>query len=179
MLFRSHTPGPAPSPSPALTHSTAQSDSTSYINSTTCGSAGGGNAHSVVVSQQQQGLQAQATPPQPMGCGSCGCRGNCGGAPGNAAGHASFFFPPQMAPRQMFGVPPLFQLTSLCSNSYLTAPAQTNGAAQLPFFPPPSAPPPPYPPTGTLMHTHAHSDHVLGGQGGGYSLQQMPPFSQR
>ena len=32
-----HTPGPAPSPSPALTHSMAQSDSTSYINSSTCG----------------------------------------------------------------------------------------------------------------------------------------------
>ncbi|XP_067108388.1 zinc finger CCHC domain-containing protein 2 isoform X1 [Osmerus mordax] len=178
-----HTPGPAPSPSPALTHSTAQSDSTSYINSTTCGSAGGGgSAHSAVVSQQQPVLQAQATPPQPqqpMGCGSCGCRGNCGGAAGNATGHASFFFPPQMAPRQMFGVPPLFQLTSLCSNSYLTTPAQTNGGAQLPFFPPPSAPPPPYPPGGALLHTHAHSDHVLGGQATGYGLQQMPPFSQR
>lgn len=182
-----HTPGPAPSPSPALTHSMAQSDPASYINSTTCGVAGG-NTNNPAVSQQQQApqqqQQQQATPPQPMGCGACGCRGSCGsgggsGSGGASAGHAPFFFPAQIAARQMFGVPPLFQLTSLCSSSYLTPPAQTN-AQQLPFFP--SAPaPPPYGTNATaLLHTHghAHTDHVQAAAG--YSLQQMAPaFSQR
>ncbi|XP_028972158.2 zinc finger CCHC domain-containing protein 2 isoform X1 [Esox lucius] len=161
-----HTPGPAPSPSPALTHSTAQSDSTSYINSTSCSSN--------PVAQQQQKQQQQAGPQQqPMCCGACGCRGGCG------ASHSapSFFFPHQMAPRQVFGVPPIFQLTSLCSSSYLSQPPpQTNGQAQLPFFPPAPAP---YAGQ-TMMHTHphSHSDHVLSAQQG-YGLQQMAsPFGR-
>ncbi|XP_035271790.1 zinc finger CCHC domain-containing protein 2-like isoform X3 [Anguilla anguilla] len=155
-----HTPGPAPSPSPALTHSTAQSDSTSYINSTSCGSAGG-------ASQQPQ-QQQQPTPSQQMGCGTCGCRGSCG------SGHApNYFFPPHM-PRQVISVPPIFHLTSLCSSSYLNQAHQSNGATQLPFFshgpsPYASAPPPPL--------LHSHSDHVLGTQTG-YGLPQMAAFNR-
>ncbi|EHB07047.1 Zinc finger CCHC domain-containing protein 2, partial [Heterocephalus glaber] len=45
-----HTPGPAPSPSPALTHSTAQSDSTSYISA-----VGNTNASGTVLPPQQMG----------------------------------------------------------------------------------------------------------------------------
>lgn len=154
-----HTPGPGPSPSPALTHSTAQSDSTSYINSTSCGGSGG-------ASQQQQ-----PTPSQQPGCGTCGCRGSCG------SGHApSYYFPPQL-PRQVFSVPPIFHLTSLCSSSsYLSQSHQSNGATQLPFFPHGPAPyagaPPPPPPL-----LHSHSDHVLGTQTG-YGLQQMAAFNR-
>nr|XP_015209780.1 PREDICTED: zinc finger CCHC domain-containing protein 2 isoform X1 [Lepisosteus oculatus] len=154
-----HTPGPAPSPSPALTHSTAQSDSTSYINSTSCGSSSG-------VSQQQQQQQQQQPPtPQQLSCGACGCRGSCGSS------HVhNFFFPPHL-PCQVFSVPPFFHVTSLCNSSYLNQAHQSNGATQLPFFPPA---PSPYP-SGPLMHTH--SDHVLGTQAG-YGLQQMAAFSR-
>ncbi|KAJ8010503.1 hypothetical protein DPEC_G00075770 [Dallia pectoralis] len=160
-----HTPGPAPSPSPALTHSTAQSDCTAYINSTSCTSNPIPQPQ-----QQQQKPQQQAGPQQlPMGCGACGCRGGCG------TGHLapSFFFPHQVAQRQVFGMPPIFQLTSLCNSSYLSqAPPQNNGQAQLPFFPPA-----PYAGQ-TLMHTHPHSDRVLANQQG-YGLQQMAsPFNR-
>ncbi|KAL1006330.1 hypothetical protein UPYG_G00070910 [Umbra pygmaea] len=125
-----HTPGPAPSPIPALTHSTAQSDSTSYINSTSCSS-------NPVAQQQQQKQQQQAGPQQqPICCGACGCRGGCAAA--------------------------------------TLASPQSNGQAQLPFFPPT---PPPYAGQ-NLMHPHSHSEHVLGTQQG-YSLQQMAsPFSR-
>ncbi|CAN9506199.1 unnamed protein product [Ophioblennius macclurei] len=172
-----HTPGPAPSPSPALTHSTAHSDCTSYSNSSTsCGGA----------------PQQTITPPQ-QGCGTCGCHNNCGSrsAGGSVSGASScqtpLFFPSHQmaAARQVFNVPaPLFQLTSLGSNSYLTPahpPHQANGAATLPpFFP--TAPPP-------YLHSHADvPSHVLGTQAAAvaaacYSLQQqMAPaasFCQR
>ncbi|KAG9347879.1 hypothetical protein JZ751_003896 [Albula glossodonta] len=151
-----HSPGPAPSPSPALTHSTAQSDSTSYINSTSCGSSSG-------VSQQQQ--QQNPAPSQQMGCGTCGCRGSCG-----SSHTPNYFFPPQL-PRQVFSVPPIFHLTSLCSSSYLNQAHQSNGASQLPFFP---HGPSPYA-NAPLLHTH--SDHVLGTQAG-YGLQQMAAFNR-
>ncbi|XP_071397308.1 zinc finger CCHC domain-containing protein 2-like, partial [Centroberyx affinis] len=208
-----HTPGPAPSPSPALTHSTAHSDCTSYINSSTsCGSAPVAPGNPIAQQQpQQQVAPQQPTPPQqqqqPMGCGTCGCHNNCGSrgsnnsAGGLSASHAPLFFPAHQmaaAARQVFGVPPaLFQLTTLCSNSYLTQaqpPHQANGAATLPFFPtpPPPAPPPPYGPLHT--HSHSHADvpsHMLGTQAAAvaaaaaanYSLhQQMAPaaaFCQR
>ncbi|KAJ8376532.1 hypothetical protein SKAU_G00071120 [Synaphobranchus kaupii] len=141
-----HAPGPAPSPSPALTHSTAQSDSTSYINSTSCGSSGG--------------------PSQQPTCGTCGCRGSCG------SGHApNYYFPPQL-PRQVFSVPPIFHVTSLCSSSsYLNQAHQSNGATQLPFFP---HGPSPYASAPLL---HSHSEHVLGTQAG-YGLQQMAAFNR-
>eukprot|EP00063_Salmo_salar_P061775 XP_014036610.1 PREDICTED: zinc finger CCHC domain-containing protein 2-like isoform X1 [Salmo salar] len=164
-----HNPGPVPSPSPALTHSTAQSDSTSYINSTSC-------ASNLVAQPQQQQQQQQATPQQqPMCCGACGCRGGCGTS-NNSHTAPSFFFPHQMPPRQVFGVPPIFQLTSLCNSSYLSQPPpQSNGQAQLPFFP---SAPAPYA-SQTLLHTHPHShtDHLLGTQQG-YSLQQMAPYNR-
>lgn len=205
-----HTPGPAPSPSPALTHSTAHSDCTSYSNSSaSCGSAlvAPGNPMTLQQSQQQQLAPQQPAPPQQqpqqqqqMGCGACGCHNNCGGrgSNGNSVSGASgcqapLFFPTHQmaaaaAARQVFSVPPpLFQLTSLCSNSYLTQaqpPHQANGAATLsPFFP--TAPPPAHPPPYGPLHTHPHShgdvpSHMLSTN---YSLQQqMAPaatFCQR
>ncbi|KAG7455456.1 hypothetical protein MATL_G00256820 [Megalops atlanticus] len=141
-----HTPNPAPIPSPALTHSAAQSDSTSYISSSSSGSSGG-------TSQQQP-----PPPPQQIGCGACGCRGH---AP-------SFYFPPQLA-RQVLGVPPIFHLPSLCGGSYLSQALQTNGAAQLPFFPYAATP---------LLHAPSPSEHVLAGAQPGYALQQMAAFGR-
>ncbi|KAM9337235.1 zinc finger CCHC domain-containing protein 2 [Symphorus nematophorus] len=214
-----HTPGPAPSPSPALTHSTAHSDCTSYSNSSaSCGSApvAPGNPITLQQTQQQQlPPQQQPTPQQqqpqqqPMGCGTCGCHNNCGGrvnvsnnnsVSGATGCQAPLFFPTHQmaAARQVFSVPPpLFQLTSLCSNSYLTQaqpPHQANGAATLsPFFP--TAPPPTHPPPYGPLHTHSHShgevsSHMLGTQAAAvaaaaaanYNLQQMAPaasFCQR
>ncbi|XP_031156814.1 zinc finger CCHC domain-containing protein 2 isoform X1 [Sander lucioperca] len=214
-----HTPGPAPSPSPALTHSTAHSDCTSYSNSSaSCGSApvAPGNPITLQQTQQQQLPPQQPTPPQPqqqqqpMGCGTCGCHNNCGGRGSSSNNNsvsgvpgcqAPLFFSHQMAAaaRQVFSVPPpLFQLTSLCSNSYLTQaqpPHQANGAATLPpFFP--TAPPPAHPSPYGPLHTHSHShadvpSHMLGTQAAAvaaaaaanYNLQQqMAPaasFCQR
>ncbi|XP_049421444.1 zinc finger CCHC domain-containing protein 2 isoform X1 [Epinephelus fuscoguttatus] len=209
-----HTPGPAPSPSPALTHSTAHSDCTSYSNSSaSCGSApvAPGNLVNPQQTQPQQLPPQQPTPPQQpppppppqqqqMGCGTCGCHNNCGGR-GSVSNNnsvsvpgcqAPLFFSHQMAAaaaRQVFSVqPPLFQLTSLCSNSYLTQaqpPHQANGAATLPpFFP--SAPPPAHPSPYGPLHTHSHShadvpSHMLGTQAAAvaaaaaanYNLQQQ------
>ncbi|KAI1902126.1 hypothetical protein AGOR_G00041500 [Albula goreensis] len=153
-----HTPGPAPSPSPALTHSTAQSDSTSFINSSSSAAASQQQAQ-----QQQQQQQQPAPPPQPMGCGACGCRGSCG-----SSHTPNYYFPPQLA-RQVFGVPPLFHLTSLCSSSYLSQALQSNGATQLPFFPYAGTP---------LLHAPSPSDHVLAGAQASYGLQQMAAFSR-
>lgn len=202
-----HTPGPAPSPSPALTHSTAQSDSTSYINSSTCGSnTMGGNG----LGQQQQPppmqSQQQVPPPpqhqqQPMGCGACGCRGSCGGPGTNSGGggHLPSYYIHQMAPaRQIFPqVPHIFPLSSLCSTSYLSqgAPQASNAAGQqqqqqLSFFPQAAATAATYP-GGALLHTHApahaqtHSEHMLGGQAAAvaaaaanYGFQQMAAFTR-
>ncbi|KAG9355971.1 hypothetical protein JZ751_000815 [Albula glossodonta] len=155
-----HTPGPAPSPSPALTHSTAQSDSTSFINSSSSAAASQQQAQQ---QQQQQQQQQPAPPPQPMGCGACGCRGSCG-----SSHTPNYYFPPQLA-RQVFGVPPLFHLTSLCSSSYLSQALQSNGATQLPFFPYAGTP---------LLHAPSPSDHVLAGAQASYGLQQMAAFSR-
>ncbi|XP_034415819.1 zinc finger CCHC domain-containing protein 2 isoform X2 [Cyclopterus lumpus] len=214
-----HTPGPAPSP--ALARSTAHSDCTSYSNSSApCGNAPVVSGNPVVLqqTQQQQLPPQQPTPPQqqqqlqqqqqqPMGCGTCGCHNNCGGrgSMGNNNGvsgapgcQAPLFFSHQMAAaRQVFSVPPpLFQLTSLCSNGFLTQtqpPHQANGAATLPpFFP--TAPPPAHPSPYGPLHTHSHADlpsHMLGTQAAAaaavaaanYNLQQqMAPaasFCQR
>ncbi|XP_028424847.1 zinc finger CCHC domain-containing protein 2 isoform X3 [Perca flavescens] len=213
-----HTPGPAPSPSPAL--STAHSDCTSYSNSSaSCGSApvAPGNPITLQQTQQQQLPPQQPTPPQPqqqqqpMGCGTCGCHNNCGGRGSNSNNNnvggvpgcqAPLFFSHQMAAaaaaRQVFSVPPpLFQLTSLCSNRYLTQaqpPHQANGATPPPFFP--TAPPPAHPSPYGPLHTHSHShadvpSHMLGTQAAAvaaaaaanYNLQQqMAPaasFCQR
>nr|XP_020513672.2 LOW QUALITY PROTEIN: zinc finger CCHC domain-containing protein 2 [Labrus bergylta] len=205
-----HTPGPAPSLSPALTHSTAHSDCTSYSNSSSsCGSAPvvPGNPIALQQSQQQQlpsqqqtqtqQQQQQQQQQQPISCGTCGCHNNCGsrgnGSNNNTVSGASgcqapLFFPAhQMAgvQRQVFSVPPhLFQLTSLCSNSYLPQaqpPHQANGGATLPtFFP--TAPPPTHPSPYGPLHTHSHShaevpSHMLGTQAAAvaanYNLQQQ------
>ncbi|KAL6462478.1 hypothetical protein MHYP_G00289000 [Metynnis hypsauchen] len=155
-----HTPGPAPSPIPALTHSTAQSDANSYINSSASNS----------IPQLQQLPAAQ----QVLCCNACGCRGSCGSS------HApNYYFPTQIAPRQVFNVPPIFQLTSLCSSSYinqLTQATQSNGASQVPFYP---AAPTAFA-GGTLLHphSHAHSDHVLSSQTASFGLQQMTAFNR-
>ncbi|XP_006529580.1 zinc finger CCHC domain-containing protein 2 isoform X7 [Mus musculus] len=109
-----HTPGPAPSPSPALTHSTAQSDSTSYISA-----VGNTNANGTIV------------PPQQMGpCGSCGRRCSCG-TNGNLQLN-SYYYPNPM-PGPMYRLPSFFTLPSICNGSYLNQAHQSNGN-QLPFF---------------------------------------------
>ncbi|KAK1173616.1 zinc finger CCHC domain-containing protein 2-like isoform X1 [Acipenser oxyrinchus oxyrinchus] len=153
-----HTPGPAPSPNLALTHSTAQTNSTSYIDSSV--SSAGPHQPPPPPPQQQQQPPPSA---QQLGCGACGCRGSCG------SNHSpSFYFTPH---RQLFSVQPLFHLTSLCNSSYLNQAHQSNGATQLPFFPPAHSP---YP-NGPLLH--AHTDHMLGNQAN-YGLQQMTAFGR-
>ncbi|KAH0520777.1 Zinc finger CCHC domain-containing protein 2 [Microtus ochrogaster] len=110
-----HTPGPVPSPSPALTHSTAQSDSTSYINA-----VGSTNANGTIV------------PPQHLGsgpCGSCGRRCSCG-TNGNLQLNGYYY--PNPMPGPMYRVP-FFTLPSICNGSYLNQAHQSNGN-QLPFF---------------------------------------------
>ncbi|KAL0201701.1 hypothetical protein M9458_004888, partial [Cirrhinus mrigala] len=141
-----HTPGPGPLPAPAVTHSTAQSDSLSYINSS-----------SLPVTPQASGTQQQG------GCNACGCRGSCGG--NGAHQTPSYFLPPQPA-RQMFGPPPpFFHLSPSLCNSFPAQGHQNNGTP-LPFYAhtgPPAA------------FLHAHTDHMLASQAG-YNLPQMPPF---
>lgn len=153
-----------------------------------------------------------------MSCGACGCRGSCGGGGngggggsmgsgggGGGGGHVPSYYFHQMAPaRQVFPhqMPPhLFQLSSLCSSSYLSQGAPQGSSAagqQLPFFPP--GPATATYPGGALLHTHTHahghghghththahthSDHVLGGQAAAaaaaavasYGFQQMAAF---
>ncbi|ERE73752.1 zinc finger CCHC domain-containing protein 2 [Cricetulus griseus] len=143
-----HTPGPAPSPSPALTHSTAQSDSTSYINA-----VGNTNANGTIV------------PPQQMGsgpCGSCGRRCSCG-TNGNLQLN-SYYYPNPM-PGPMYRVPSFFTLPSICNGSYLNQAHQSNGS-QLPFFLPQT----PY--ANGLVH-----DPVMGSQAN-YGMQQMAGFGR-
>ncbi|KAL6031763.1 hypothetical protein STEG23_034726 [Scotinomys teguina] len=143
-----HTPGPAPSPSPALTHSTAQSDSTSYINA-----VGNTNANGTIV------------PPQQMGsgpCGSCGRRCSCG-TNGNLQLN-SYYYPNPM-PGPVYRVPSFFTLPSICNGSYLNQAHQSNGN-QLPFFLPQT----PY--ANGLVH-----DPVMGSQAN-YGMQQMAGFGR-
>ncbi|KAJ8272764.1 hypothetical protein GJAV_G00093150 [Gymnothorax javanicus] len=150
-------PSPAPTPSPAFTHSTAHvttsADNSAYISTP----------------PPQQPQQQQQTPHQPMGCGACGCRGSCG------SGHMpGYFFPPQLA-RQVFGVQPLFPLTSLCSsggggNTYLSQALQNNGSpAQLSFFPYAAAATPLLHPAPGPTPGDAHV---------GFGLQQMAAFGR-
>ncbi|XP_006756881.1 PREDICTED: zinc finger CCHC domain-containing protein 2 [Myotis davidii] len=129
-----HTPGPAPSPSPALTHSTAQSDSTSYISA-----VGNTNANGTVLPPQQVGSGP---------CGSCGRRCSCG-TNGNLQLN-SYYYPNPM-PGPVYRLP-FFPLPSLCNGSYLNQAHQSNGN-QLPFFLPPT----PY--ANGLVH-----DPVMGNQ---------------
>ncbi|KAM6454217.1 zinc finger CCHC domain-containing protein 2 isoform 2-T2 [Liasis olivaceus] len=110
-----HTPGPAPSPSPALTHSTAQSDSTSYISA-----VGNTNANGTLLSPQQLGSGP---------CGSCGRRCSCG-TNGNLQINSYFY--PNPLQGQVYRVSPFFHLP-FCNGSYLSQGHQTNGT-QIPYF---------------------------------------------
>uniref|UniRef100_A0A8C8SYZ6 Zinc finger CCHC-type containing 2 n=1 Tax=Pelusios castaneus TaxID=367368 RepID=A0A8C8SYZ6_9SAUR len=141
-----HTPGPAPSPSPALTHSTAQSDSTSYINA-----VGNTNTNGTLMPPQQLGSGA---------CGSCGRRCSCGS---NGSHQMNSYFYHNPIAGQVYRYSPFFTLPSLCSGSYLNQAHQSNGT-QLPFFLPQT----PY--ANGLMH-----DPVMGSQAN-YGMQQMAGF---
>ncbi|XP_040334560.1 zinc finger CCHC domain-containing protein 2 [Herpailurus yagouaroundi] len=145
-----HTPGPAPSPSPALTHSTAQSDSASYISA-----VGSTNANGTVL----------PPPPQQMGsgpCGSCGRRCSCGT---NGSLQLNSYYYPNPMPGPMYRVPSFFTLPSICNGSYLNQAHQSNGN-QLPFFLPQT----PY--ANGLVH-----DPVMGSQAN-YGMQQMAGFGR-
>ncbi|XP_057680153.1 zinc finger CCHC domain-containing protein 2 [Corythoichthys intestinalis] len=192
-----HSPCPAPSPSPALAHSTALSDCLSYSNA---GASCGSGCDNPIALQQTppQQVPSQQSPAAPqqqqqhlLGCGTCGCHNNCGGRGGGGNGtsgcQAPLFFPNhQMAAavRQVFSVPPpLFHLTSLWINSYLTQgqpPHQANGAAALPAFYP-TAPHPGHPSAYGPLHSHSqsHTDvpsHMLSTQvvaaAASYNFQQ-------
>ncbi|XP_075601004.1 zinc finger CCHC domain-containing protein 2 isoform X3 [Balearica regulorum gibbericeps] len=143
-----HTPGPAPSPSPALTHSTAQSDSTSYINA-----VGNNNTNGTMLPPQQLGSGP---------CGSCGRRCSCG-TNGSLQINSYFYHNPLHG--QVYRVPSYFPLPSLCNGSYLNQAHQSNGT-QLPFFLHQS----PY--ANGLMH-----DPVMGSQAN-YGMQQMAGFGR-
>uniref|UniRef100_A0A452IZH3 CCHC-type domain-containing protein n=1 Tax=Gopherus agassizii TaxID=38772 RepID=A0A452IZH3_9SAUR len=143
-----HTPGPAPSPSPALTHSTAQSDSTSYINA-----VGNTNTNGTLMPPQQLGSGA---------CGSCGRRCSCGS---NGSLQINSYFYHNPIHGQVYRVPPFFTLPSLCNGSYLNQAHQSSGT-QLPFFLPQT----PY--ANGLMH-----DPVMGSQAN-YGMQQMAGFGR-
>ncbi|XP_059801205.1 zinc finger CCHC domain-containing protein 2-like isoform X1 [Hypanus sabinus] len=112
-----HTPGPVPSLNTALTHSTAQSDSTSYINTI-------GNTNTNGTIQQAQQVACGA-------CSSCGCRGSCGT---NSNPLFNYYYPSTI-PSQFIRVPliPLSGMTSLCNGSYLNQAHQNNGT-QMPFY---------------------------------------------
>ncbi|TRY89285.1 hypothetical protein DNTS_014794 [Danionella cerebrum] len=143
-----HTPGPGPLPVPAVTHSIAQSDSLSYVNSSNVPATP---------------LPGGTRPQQSTGCNSCGCRGTCGGSAAHQT--PSYFLPPQPA-RQVFGPPPaFFHLPPSLCNSFPAQGHQTNGTP-LPFYAHTGAP---------ATFLRAHSDHMLASQAS-YSLPQMTPF---
>lgn len=121
-----HSPGPAPSPSPALTHSTAQSDSTSFISA----AVGNTSTNGTLLSPQQMSTGT---------CGSCGRRCGCGVPMGN-------YYYPNPIPGQMFTrVPFPFPMPSICNSTYLNQAHQSNGT-HYPVF----LHQPPY--TNGLMH---------------------------
>ncbi|XP_032904739.1 zinc finger CCHC domain-containing protein 2 isoform X5 [Amblyraja radiata] len=112
-----HTPGPVPSLNTALTHSTAQSDSTSYINT-----IGNTSTNGTIQPVQQVACGA---------CSSCGCRGSCG----NNGNPLFNYYYPSTIPSQFIRVPliPLSGMASLCNGSYLNQAHQNNGT-QMPFY---------------------------------------------
>ncbi|XP_069814226.1 zinc finger CCHC domain-containing protein 2 isoform X2 [Dendropsophus ebraccatus] len=149
-IVPTHSPGPAPSPSPALTHSTAQSDSTSFISA----AVGNSSTNGAIPPTQQVGQGA---------CGSCGRRCGCGNS--GAIPFGSFYYPNTIAGQMYTRVSPLF-IPSICNNSYLSQAHQSNGT-QFPVF---LHQAPPY--TNGLIH-----DPVLGGQAN-YGMQQMASFAR-
>ncbi|KAM8967797.1 zinc finger CCHC domain-containing protein 2 [Pelodytes ibericus] len=144
-----HTPGPAPCPSPALTHSTAQSDGTSFISAAVANNSTNG----ALVPPQQMG---------PGACGSCGRRCSC--ANSGMPPMSSYYYANQVH-GQVYRVPPFFPLPSICNGTYLNQAHQSNGT-HLPFFLHQA----PY--TNGLIH-----DPVLGGQAN-YGMQQIPSFAR-
>ncbi|XP_075069052.1 zinc finger CCHC domain-containing protein 2 isoform X3 [Mixophyes fleayi] len=143
-----HSTGPAPSPSPALTHSTAQSDSTSFISA----AVGNTSTNGTILPPQQMGSGA---------CGSCGRRCSCGNS-GVPVG--SYYYPNPITGQMYTRVPP-FMIPSICNNTYLSQAHQSNGT-QFPVFLHQT----PY--TTGLIH-----DPVLGGQAN-YGMQQMASFAR-
>ncbi|XP_067857953.1 zinc finger CCHC domain-containing protein 2-like isoform X2 [Heptranchias perlo] len=115
-----HTPGSVPSPNTALTHSTAQSDSTSYINT-----IGNTSTNGTIQPAHQLGCGA---------CSSCGCRGSCGT---NSNPLLNYYYPSTIS-SQLIRVPfiPFSGITPLCNSSYLNQAHQNNGT-QMPFYPNP------------------------------------------
>ncbi|XP_063779064.1 zinc finger CCHC domain-containing protein 2 isoform X3 [Pseudophryne corroboree] len=144
-----HCTGPAPSPSPALTHSTAQSDSTSFMSAAISNASTNGT----LLQPQQMGSGA---------CGSCGRRCSCGNSGGVPVG--SYYYPNPITGQMYTRVPP-FIIPSICNNTYLSQAHQSNGT-QFPVFLHQT----PY--TTGLMH-----DPVLGGQAN-YGMQQMASFAR-
>ncbi|XP_044149059.1 zinc finger CCHC domain-containing protein 2 isoform X2 [Bufo gargarizans] len=144
-----HSPGPAPSPSPALTHSTAQSDSTSFISA----AVGNTSTNGAPPTPQQMGQGA---------CGSCGRRCGCGNS--GAIPFGSFYYPNPITGQMYTRVPPIF-IPSLCNNTYLSQAHQSNGT-QFPVFLHQA----PY--SNGLIH-----DPVLGGQAN-YGMQQMASYAR-
>ncbi|XP_007893664.1 zinc finger CCHC domain-containing protein 2 isoform X2 [Callorhinchus milii] len=112
-----HTPGPVPSPNTALTHSTAQSESSSYINT-----IGNSSTNGTIQTAPQLGCGT---------CTSCGCRGSCGT---NSNPPMSYYYPSTIH-SQLFRVP-FIPFTSLCNGSYLNQ-AHQNSATQMSFYPNP------------------------------------------
>ncbi|XP_069767028.1 zinc finger CCHC domain-containing protein 2-like [Narcine bancroftii] len=112
-----HTPGPVPSLNTALTHSTAQSDSTSYINA-----IGNTSTNGTIQPAQQVACGT---------CSSCGCRGSCGT---NGSPLLNYYYPSTI-PSQFIRFPliPLSGMTSFCNGSYLNQAHQNNGT-QMPFY---------------------------------------------
>lgn len=173
-----HTPGPAPSLSPALTHCTAQSNSTSYSNtSASCGNSPVAPGNPITLQQTQQPTPPQQQQQPPIGCGACGCSNSCGSRGSGAAGGSGcpgpYIFSPQtgcvLPAAQPPPARPVFSpsFIQLCSNSYLTQTHpthQANSAATLqPFYA--TAPPPAHP--SSYLHSHSHtevSSHMMGNQ---------------
>ncbi|OCT74480.1 hypothetical protein XELAEV_18033458mg [Xenopus laevis] len=108
-----HTPGPAPSPSPALTHSTAQSDSTSFISA-------------AVNNTSTNGTLLTPQPVGPGPCGSCGRRCSCGN---NGGAPVSYMYA-NTIPGPVYRGPPFL---TFVNGTYLNQAHQSNGA-QLPFY---------------------------------------------
>ncbi|KAM9307696.1 zinc finger CCHC domain-containing protein 2 [Gastrophryne carolinensis] len=121
-----HSPCTTPSPSPALTHSTAQSDSTSFISA----AVGNNSTNGTILQSQQIG---------PGACGSCGRRCGCGVPMG------SYYYPSPITGQMYTRVPFPFPIPSICNSTYLNQAHQSNGT-HYPVF----LPQPPY--TNGLMH---------------------------
>eukprot|EP00062_Callorhinchus_milii_P005259 gi/632944527/ref/XP_007887556.1/ PREDICTED: zinc finger CCHC domain-containing protein 14 isoform X2 [Callorhinchus milii] len=135
---------PAPSSSPSLSSVVDNG----YINSNNGGS---GSGVSIPV-QQQTGCNV---------CSSCGCSGNCGSNP-VTINYASYFQNPFSGPSVLTF--PLFPISPLCNNGYISTQQYNNSTA----FPYPVVPPP--------VHNNGLSpDTLISGQSG-FVLPPMQNF---